>query len=164
MQRYFAFIELASSPFISTAGPAQFVGEGEVFAPASHVQILGPGTNGRSSHHGKYSMHIICAALAGYRHMKLFATKITHATRYPRKRHRCCRVQLILFFGFGEILKSAKLVSNSISPISLERQRESASTNSLTDVPDKQTKYCGLQSVDVVRYLISDVGPGQTKL
>lgn len=54
MQRFFAVIELASAPFISSVGPAQFVGEGEVFDPASNVQILGPGTIGRSSHHGKF--------------------------------------------------------------------------------------------------------------
>ena len=55
MQRFFAVIELANSPFISNAGPAQFVsGGGSAYAAASNVNILGPGTIGRSSHHGKY--------------------------------------------------------------------------------------------------------------
>lgn len=52
MQRFFSIFELASSPFIPSVGPAQFVGDGEVFAPASNVNILGPGVIGRSSHHG----------------------------------------------------------------------------------------------------------------
>lgn len=51
-QRYFAVIELASSPFIKSAGPAQFVGEGEECISASNLKILGPGIIGRSSHHG----------------------------------------------------------------------------------------------------------------
>lgn len=51
-QRYFAVIELANSPFIKGAGPAQFVGEGEECISASDVKILGPGVIGRSSHHG----------------------------------------------------------------------------------------------------------------
>lgn len=51
-QRYFAVIELANSPFIKDAGPAQFVGEGEECISASNVKILGPGIIGRSSHHG----------------------------------------------------------------------------------------------------------------
>ena len=38
MQRFFAIIELASSPFIPGVGPAQFVGENDVFVPASNVQ------------------------------------------------------------------------------------------------------------------------------
>ena len=50
MIRYTVF-ELASSPFIPGAGPAQFVGE-EGLVVASNVEILGPGTIGRSSHHG----------------------------------------------------------------------------------------------------------------
>lgn len=45
-------IELADSPFIQGAGPAQFVGESNQLNAASNVQILGPGTIGRSSHHG----------------------------------------------------------------------------------------------------------------
>jgi hypothetical protein len=52
MQRFFAIIELASAPFIRDAGPAEFVGDGEHFLSASEVTIRGPGTIGRSSHHG----------------------------------------------------------------------------------------------------------------
>lgn len=52
-QRFFALIELNSSPFSPGVGPAQFVGDGDTFAAASNVRILGPGTLGRSSHHGK---------------------------------------------------------------------------------------------------------------
>lgn len=52
-QRFFAIIELANSPFIAGAGPAQFVGK-TPFKTASNVKIIGPGTLGRSSHHGKY--------------------------------------------------------------------------------------------------------------
>ncbi|KAL7531749.1 hypothetical protein ACHAXR_004213 [Thalassiosira sp. AJA248-18] len=52
MQRFLSVIELASSPFISSAGPAQFVGDGESFIPASNFNIFGPGVIGRSSHHG----------------------------------------------------------------------------------------------------------------
>ncbi|KAL3915508.1 MAG: hypothetical protein SGILL_005619 [Bacillariaceae sp.] len=52
MQRYFALIELASSPFIQSVGPAQFVGEDETFEPANNIVIKGPGTLGRSAHHG----------------------------------------------------------------------------------------------------------------
>lgn len=51
MQRFFSIIELADSPFIKSVGPAQFVG-GDALVPARNVQILGPGTLGRSSHHG----------------------------------------------------------------------------------------------------------------
>ena len=59
MQRFFSIIEFASSPFISGAGPAQFVGPAG-FAAASNVQVLGPGTLGRSSHHGKFlSFHLL---------------------------------------------------------------------------------------------------------
>ena len=54
MQRYLALIELANTPFIEGAGPAQFVSSGETFQGASDVRILGPGTLGRSSHHGAY--------------------------------------------------------------------------------------------------------------
>lgn len=54
-QRFFAIIELASAPFIKNAGPAQFVGDDDTFEPASNVMITGPGTIGRSSHHGKSS-------------------------------------------------------------------------------------------------------------
>lgn len=49
-QRFFALIELASSPFISGQGPADFVGAGTL-APAAQFTL----TNGRlglSSHHG----------------------------------------------------------------------------------------------------------------
>ena len=53
MQRFFSVVELANSPFIESAGPAQFVGDNEWFSPASNVEIVGPGTIGRSSHHGK---------------------------------------------------------------------------------------------------------------
>ena len=52
MQRFFSVIELASSPFIADAGPAQFIGEDISFAPATNVNILGPGLIGRSAHHG----------------------------------------------------------------------------------------------------------------
>lgn len=51
-QRYFAVIELASSPFIKSAGPAQFVGDDEECICASDLKILGPGVIGLSSHHG----------------------------------------------------------------------------------------------------------------
>jgi hypothetical protein len=51
-QRYFAVFELASSPFIKGAGPAQFIGEEEVCICASNLKILGPGVIGLSSHHG----------------------------------------------------------------------------------------------------------------
>lgn len=51
MQRFFAIIELANSPFLQSVGPAQFVGE-EGFQAASNVLIQGPGTLGRSAHHG----------------------------------------------------------------------------------------------------------------
>ena len=54
MQRFFSVIELASSPFISNAGPAQFVSDdGAAYAAANNVNIYGPGTIGRSSHHGR---------------------------------------------------------------------------------------------------------------
>lgn len=54
MQRFFAVIELANSPFIPGAGPAQFVSNGgAAYAAANNVNIYGPGTIGRSSHHGK---------------------------------------------------------------------------------------------------------------
>eukprot|EP00581_Thalassiosira_minuscula_P019780 CAMPEP_0183733064 /NCGR_PEP_ID=MMETSP0737-20130205/40061_1 /TAXON_ID=385413 /ORGANISM="Thalassiosira miniscula, Strain CCMP1093" /LENGTH=655 /DNA_ID=CAMNT_0025966237 /DNA_START=81 /DNA_END=2048 /DNA_ORIENTATION=- len=52
MQRFFAVIELASSPFISGAGPAQFVDEEQGFVAAKNIVISGPGIIGRSSHHG----------------------------------------------------------------------------------------------------------------
>lgn len=52
MQRFYANIELNNSPFIANVGPARFVGEGDTFRAASNVRILGPGTLGRSSHHG----------------------------------------------------------------------------------------------------------------
>jgi hypothetical protein len=52
MQRFFALIELANAPFIRSAGPAQFVGTNETFTPASDFVLKGPGTLGRSSHHG----------------------------------------------------------------------------------------------------------------
>ncbi len=53
LQRFFAVIELADSPFTEGVGPAQFVGEDNEFRAASNVQIKGPGTIGRSAHHGK---------------------------------------------------------------------------------------------------------------
>lgn len=56
-QRFFSLIELADSPFIKNAGPAQFVGDDDYFQAASNVVIVGPGVLGRSSHHGEY--HII---------------------------------------------------------------------------------------------------------
>ena len=52
MQRFFAVVELASAPFISGVGPAEFVGDATLEA-ASNIRIVGPGTIGRSSHHGK---------------------------------------------------------------------------------------------------------------
>lgn len=52
MQRYFALIELANAPFIADTGPSQFVLQGECFKRAVNFNILGPGTLGRSSHHG----------------------------------------------------------------------------------------------------------------
>ena len=51
MQRFFAIIELANSPFLESIGPAQFVGDGG-FKSASKVLIQGPGRIGRSAHHG----------------------------------------------------------------------------------------------------------------
>ncbi|GFH61539.1 hypothetical protein CTEN210_18015 [Chaetoceros tenuissimus] len=51
MQRFFAIIELANSPFLQSVGPAQFVGE-DGFQAASNVLIQGPGKIGRSAHHG----------------------------------------------------------------------------------------------------------------
>jgi len=48
IQRFYANIELGSSPFIEDAGPADF---GE-FKNAKNVRILGPGIIGRASHHG----------------------------------------------------------------------------------------------------------------
>lgn len=51
MQRFFAIIELANSPFLQSVGPAQFVGENG-FQAASNVLIQGPGKFGRSAHHG----------------------------------------------------------------------------------------------------------------
>ena len=53
IQRFYANIELASTPFIAGTGPAQFVWEGDKLVPARNVLILGPGVLGRSSHHGK---------------------------------------------------------------------------------------------------------------
>lgn len=52
MQRFYANIELTSSPFNEGVGPAQFVGDGSMFHASSNVRILGPGTLGRASHHG----------------------------------------------------------------------------------------------------------------
>ncbi|GFH61566.1 hypothetical protein CTEN210_18042 [Chaetoceros tenuissimus] len=51
MQRFFAIIELANSPFLQSVGPAQFVGENG-FQAASNILIQGPGKIGRSAHHG----------------------------------------------------------------------------------------------------------------
>lgn len=51
MQRFFAVIELFSAPFISGAGPAEFVGS-NTYEMVSNVTIKGPGIIGRSSHHG----------------------------------------------------------------------------------------------------------------
>lgn len=57
-QRFFAVIELANSPFLPKVGPANFVNEDSDFRGASqfkaarNVLIKGPGTIGRSSHHG----------------------------------------------------------------------------------------------------------------
>ena len=68
MQRFFAVIELANSPFIPGAGPAQFVSDG-AYAAANNVNIFGPGVIGRSSHHGKIVSgvcHTIHALLFSY--------------------------------------------------------------------------------------------------
>jgi hypothetical protein len=48
LQRFYAHIELASSPFLPKVGPHDF---GTNFISATNVQILGPGRFGRSSHH-----------------------------------------------------------------------------------------------------------------
>lgn len=48
MQRFFALIELGSSPFLENTGPHNF----GTYVPATDVKILGPGTMGLSSHHG----------------------------------------------------------------------------------------------------------------
>jgi predicted transcriptional regulator len=50
MQRFFAVIELASSPFIRSAGPHNFVTT--EFKAAKNFKLTGPGTVGLSSHHG----------------------------------------------------------------------------------------------------------------
>ena len=50
LQRFFAVIELSSAPFIPNAGPAQFVSD--TFVSAKDFVLQGPGTIGRSSHHG----------------------------------------------------------------------------------------------------------------
>ena len=70
MQRFFAVIELANSPFIPGAGPAQFVSDG-AYAAANNVNIFGPGVIGRSSHHGKIVSGVchIHASLLSY-HMQ----------------------------------------------------------------------------------------------
>lgn len=54
LQRFFSVIELADSPFIDSAGPAEFIGDNPLtaFRAASDVTITGPGTIGLSSHHG----------------------------------------------------------------------------------------------------------------
>ena len=52
LQRFFAVVELANSPFIEGVGPADFIGESNRLQSASNIKILGPGTIGRSSHHG----------------------------------------------------------------------------------------------------------------
>lgn len=52
MQPFFANIELSSAPFMRNFGPAQFVGEGDLFTAAKNVRIIGPGVIGRSTHHG----------------------------------------------------------------------------------------------------------------
>jgi hypothetical protein len=52
LQRFFAVVELANSPFVEGVGPAQFIGGSNTFHSASDIKILGPGTIGRSSHHG----------------------------------------------------------------------------------------------------------------
>lgn len=51
-QRFFAVIELASSPFIFNAGPGNFTASDNGLKAASNVLIKGPGTIGRSAHHG----------------------------------------------------------------------------------------------------------------
>jgi hypothetical protein len=52
MQRFFSVFTTGSTPFIKNAGPSQFVGAKEKFFAASNLVIKGPGTIGRSSHHG----------------------------------------------------------------------------------------------------------------
>lgn len=64
MQRFFAVIELASAPFIPSVGPAQFVGA-TGFKAAKNVKILGPGTIGRSSHHGIHGNDNVDVEISG---------------------------------------------------------------------------------------------------
>ena len=50
-QRFYAHIELGSSPFTEKFGPAKFIKNGQVFVSVKNVKIRN-GTLGRSSHHG----------------------------------------------------------------------------------------------------------------
>lgn len=68
MQRFFALVELSSSPFIRGAGPAQFVGDDDDFYTSQNVGIYGPGVLGRSAHHGtSSSRHIVGCRTLGMR-------------------------------------------------------------------------------------------------
>lgn len=82
-QRFFSIIELADSPFIKNAGPAQFVGDDDAFQAASNVVIVGPGVLGRSSHHGKFhSRRVVVTVLSQLCH------KLSHSSTrevYPRR-------------------------------------------------------------------------------
>jgi len=49
LQRFFALIELASSPFLPNVGPHNFVSS--VFKAAKNFKLVGPGVMGLSSHH-----------------------------------------------------------------------------------------------------------------
>jgi hypothetical protein len=53
IQRFFAHIALALTPFTASEGPHNFVNPRIGFKPAKNVLISGPGRLGRSSHHGK---------------------------------------------------------------------------------------------------------------
>jgi hypothetical protein len=53
MQRFFAHIALALTPFTANEGPHNFVNPKIGFQAGKNVLISGPGTLGRSSHHGK---------------------------------------------------------------------------------------------------------------
>ena len=95
MQRFFAVIELANSPFIPGAGPAQFVSDGgNAYTAANNVNIFGPGTIGRSSHHGKYCIssdyhvhismyhyHIICNILTSWTQLISYHLQVSMAMK-----------------------------------------------------------------------------------
>lgn len=72
MQRFFALIELNSSPFTQGNGPHEFVGPDVSHYHASkNVTIHGPGTLGRSAHHAIHgndnsNVHIYDITFDGY--------------------------------------------------------------------------------------------------